>query len=80
RINQKGAWSAWNRIVNSYLLNAPSATETKIYEQILNPVVTYAGDDQILLSIDIMSFDWADDRSSWILLDSVKLEEVTITP
>ncbi|MCX7765490.1 MAG: hypothetical protein N2246_02135 [Candidatus Sumerlaeia bacterium] len=78
RINQKGAWSAWNRIVNSYLLNAPSASETKTYEQLVDPRVSNADDNKLLFSFDIMSFDFNDDESSWLFLDAISVEEIIL--
>ncbi|MCX7765107.1 MAG: cohesin domain-containing protein [Candidatus Sumerlaeia bacterium] len=81
RTNQRGSWSAWNRVINSYLQNAPSWGNPKLYDVIIDPVVTRTSeDDKLIFSFDILSFDWNDDRYSWNLLNSVSLDEILITP
>jgi hypothetical protein len=80
RANQTGAWSAWNRTVNSFLQASPSAANPKTYDIFLTPVVTGAYDDRMILCLDVMSFDPTDDVSSWLYLDSVRVEEITVGP
>ena len=80
RVNQKGSWQAWDRIVNSNMGQAPSNTGTKSYNVILDPDVTGSGDNLAVFSFDIMSFDAGDDPSSWLFLESVALDEITLSP
>ncbi len=80
RVNQKGQWKAWDRVVNSNLGRAPSETSPKIYSVILDPTVQGVGNDLASLNFDIMSFDFFDNYALWLYLDSVLMEEVTITP
>ncbi|MCX7766175.1 MAG: hypothetical protein N2246_05655, partial [Candidatus Sumerlaeia bacterium] len=81
RINQRESWSAWNRIVNSFLQNAPAAGNPKDYDVIFNPVVAGIGlDNQIVLSFDIMSFAPDDDVYSLLLLNSVRVAEIKLKP
>ncbi len=55
RANQIGAWSAWDRVVNSYLNNAPSSEIPKVYPVFFNPRITGSEDNQVIFSYDIMS-------------------------
>jgi len=80
RVNQKGSWQGWNRVVNSYNQQSPSATEWKTYDVIFNPNVTGTSDNLAVLSFDILSFDPGDTTTSWLFLESLRLEEITITP
>lgn len=80
RVNQKGSWQGWNRVINSYNQQAPSASEPKTYDVIFNPNVTGSTDNLAVISFDILSFDPADDTSSWLYLDSVRLEEISLLP
>ena len=86
RANQKGAWQAWDRVVTSNNQQAPSASEWKTYDVIFDPQVTgYAvpdgvPDDVMVFSFDIMSFNPADDLNSWLYLESMTLEEITLNP
>ncbi|MCD6386428.1 hypothetical protein J7M23_11720 [Candidatus Sumerlaeota bacterium] len=80
RVNQKGSWQGWNRVVNSYNQQAPSASEWKTYDVIFNPNVTDTSDNFAVFSFDILSFDPGDDTNSWLYLESVLLSEVTISP
>ncbi len=81
RVNQKGAWQAWNRIVNSNNSQGPLSDPVKTYQIILDPAVTGpAADDILNLSFDIMSFDAADDTSAWLYLNEALVEEITLTP
>ncbi len=84
RVNQKGSWSAWDRVVNSYLFHGPSAFNPKEYDVYFNPRVTTtkgngANDDVVVFSFDIMSFDVLDDFYSFIYLDELVVEEVSAT-
>ncbi len=80
RHNQRGSWSAWSRNVNSFLSNAPSIDNPKMYNVYLDPLVAGTGDDALLLSFDMLSFDANDDVYSSLYLNSVAMDEVTITP
>jgi hypothetical protein len=80
RVNQKGSWQAWDRGVNSFYQNAPAAGSPKMYHIFFDTNVTGSGDDMGVMSFDIMSFDPADDLNSWILLDSVLVESITLAP
>ncbi len=80
RVNQRGSWQAWDRGVNSNLQHAPSATESKPSDVFFTPNVTAPDDAAAQFSFDIMSFDPADDTLSWVYLESVMLEEITLQP
>ena len=53
---------------------------TKDYYVFFNPGVTGVADALGALAFDIISFDFNDDTNSWITLDSVQIDEVTLTP
>lgn len=76
RINQKGAWSAWERVVNSINGQAPSVGNNKDYLVFFNPRVTGASDNVVVFNFDIMSFDPGDDTSSWLYLEELMVDEV----
>jgi hypothetical protein len=78
RANQHGSWQAWNRIVASNNQNAPFLGYPQWYALLMDPDVTGESDDTILLSMDIMSFDWQDDASSWLYLEEVLVETVDV--
>ncbi|MCD6384742.1 hypothetical protein J7M23_03095, partial [Candidatus Sumerlaeota bacterium] len=80
RVNQKSSWQGWNRVVNSYNQQSPSASAWKIYDVIFNPNVTGTSDNLAVFSFDILSFDPADAITSWLYLESVELEEISISP
>lgn len=79
RVNQKGSWRGWETIINSNLGHAPSGS-AKNYDLYFNPTVNGTADDDALFSFDIMSFDPADDATSWLYLEELRVEEVTVTP
>lgn len=80
RANQKGSWQSWERIVNSYNQQAPSWGTPKDYFLFLNPDVTgLNNDDQVIFSFDILSFDINDDEYSWLYLEEMIMEEVSVT-
>jgi len=79
RVNQKGSWQAWDRVVNSFNQQAPSASGSKWYDVFFAPEVTGSGDDIVTLAFDIMSFDPGDDANSWLFLEKMVVEEATIT-
>ena len=70
RINQKGSWQAWDRVVYSNLGRAPWVMEDKEYKVFINPQVTSLDEALLVLSFDLMSFDTSDDTDSWIFLES----------
>lgn len=80
RINQQGSWQSWEHIVNSFNQQAPSSGNSKWYDVFFNPAVTGSGDDKVVASFDIMSFDPNDDTFSWLYLDQMTVDEATITP
>lgn len=80
RVNQKSSWQEWERVVNSYNLQAPSTSEWKTYDVIFEPNVTGLTDENAVFSFDIMSFDPYDDENSWLYLESMSLEKVSISP
>ena len=80
RTNQTGTWAAWDRVVNSNLGQAPSMSETKFYDILFDSHVTGTTDENILFSFDILSFDPEDDVTSWLYLQSVVVQEITISP
>ncbi len=80
RINQKGAWQGWTRIVDSFNQQAPSASSGKSYGVIFIPQVSGAGDDEAVFSFDILSFSPFDDANSWLLLDRVTVDDISISP
>ncbi len=80
RINQKGSWQSWIRVVNSNLEQAPYQDNPKYYDLYFDPDVTGSGDNLIVLNFDILSFDPGDDTNSWLLLDEVRVDEVAVTP
>lgn len=78
RVNQKGAWSGWTRTVKSNLSHAPSFGNNKTYDLYFRPSVSDSGDNVVVFSFDIMSFDPADDTTSWLYLDELQLEKVSL--
>lgn len=76
RVNQRQSWAAWERIVNSNNSHAPSITQAKTYNVIVNPVTT----DPLIFNFDCISFDFFDDYNSWLYLHDVTLESVEIQP
>ncbi|MCD6384488.1 hypothetical protein J7M23_01805 [Candidatus Sumerlaeota bacterium] len=80
RVNQKGSWRAWETSVNSNLGHAPSSGSSKDYDLYFSPTVTGTSDDDALFSFDIMSFDPADNEYSWLYLQELRVEEVSVTP
>ena len=80
RINQKGSWQSWDRVVNSNNGQAPAEPVTKFYPVMFSPNVTDTDDAAAVFSFDMMSFDPGDDTSSWLYLDAMILEEVVIEP
>ena len=58
----------------------PSAGNPRVYTLVFEPVVTGPSDNAVVFSFDIMSFDEKDDVNSWIYLNEVVAEEVTINP
>ncbi|MCD6385012.1 hypothetical protein J7M23_04465, partial [Candidatus Sumerlaeota bacterium] len=80
RVNQKVSWTSWMKVVNSYNQMAPSNTQYKQYELHFDPIVQGNGDEMVVLSFDILSFDPGDDTTSWLYLDEVTVEELTSIP
>jgi len=80
RVNQKGSWQAWDRIVNSFNSHAPFAAAEKPYSVIFDPNVTGTDDAAAVLAFDIMSFSWDDDVDSWLFLASLVIETITLVP
>ncbi len=80
RCNQKGSWQAWDHVINSMLGSAPAAGSPKEYQLFFNSVVTDTDDNVAVFSFDLMSFDWLDDVNSWLSLDSLVMEEITLSP
>ncbi len=80
RVNQEGAWQAWNRIVTSNNRQAPSGGYGTWYEVFLTPESTAPIDESLILNFDIMSFAWDNDTNSWLYLDSFYLEEIVLIP
>jgi hypothetical protein len=78
RTNQKGSWQTWTKAVVSALGQAPGIGANKTYGVIMDPNVTGSGDDNVVFSFDIMSFDWNDDADAWIFLESLVLNEVVV--
>ncbi len=79
RVNQKGSWQAWDRVVNSNFQRAPSSSSWKTYSVFFRPSVTGISDNHVVFSFDIMSFDPAEDTSSWLYLHDVTLEEIKVS-
>jgi len=80
RINQKGRWGAWMRRMESNFGHGPSDTQSQTYGVICDPTVTGVDDSLSQLSFDILSFYDFDDTASWLYLDSVSFEEITLAP
>jgi hypothetical protein len=78
RANELGNWRYWTTGVVS-LNDAAPTTQTKTYDLIILPEMESAT-DRIVLSVDLMSFDPANDLQSWLYLNQVCLDEVSITP
>jgi hypothetical protein len=77
RANQQGAWSSWDRIVTSAMSQAPYEILSKDYDLFINPRVTgTSGDNAMVFSLDLLSFDMSDDVSSWIFVDELLVELV----
>lgn len=80
RVNQQGAWSAWDRVVNSYLSIAPLLNISKNYTVFFEPSITGTNNDNTaLFSFDILSFDITDDMNSWIFIDELMVDKVSYT-
>jgi hypothetical protein len=80
RVNQKGSWQSWDRVVNSNNQQGPSAVEDTTYGVVFAPRITGTDDNHIVASMDQMSFSWDDDTSSWLQLKTFTLEEIEISP
>jgi len=81
RANQKGTWSAWGTIINSFLGFAPSYGGPHTYDFFSKPLVTGSSDDdKIIINFDIMSFNPDDDVHSWIMLNKLSLDEIYTGP
>lgn len=78
RANQTGNWSAWIRDVNSNLDAAPSSTNPRQYDLIIIPSMDTATDN-LQFSFDILGFNTGDDLTSWLYLDTLSIQEVTIS-
>ncbi len=78
RANQLGDWRFWTTSVIS-LNDAAPTTQTKTYDLIILPEME-SPIDSIFLSFDLMGFDPANDSQSWLYLDEVRMDEVSITP
>jgi hypothetical protein len=74
RANQTGKQRGWVSVVVSTNGEAPSAAETKTYNLKIDPLLD-SGNDTIVLSFDMLSFDPLEDRSSWVYLENITLEE-----
>ena len=77
RVNQKGRWLSWERIVKSNLSAAPSEVDPKVYYVVFDPKVTGEGDNKVYFSFDILSFDPDDiplfsEQSATCLFDKCK--------
>ena len=75
RANQTGNQRGWVQVVVSTNGEAPSAGDDKTYELLINPRID-SGTDTIVLSFDMLSFDPFEDRSSWVYLENIALEEI----
>jgi hypothetical protein len=80
RVNQKGSWQAWDRVVTSSHGQAPSNKEWETYHVIFDPHITGSNDNIAVFAFDLMSFDPNDDAYTWIYLESFKLEEIILSP
>jgi hypothetical protein len=78
RINQKGAWESWDRVVNSNLGHGPSLSTPRTYPVYFEPIVTGPADENIIFSFDILSFDLNDDASCWLFLDSLTMDKISV--
>lgn len=78
RINQKTSWQCWTRNVNSYHHQSPSSTSPKWYDVLFSPSVLGNGDNAVVASFDIMSFNPNNDMTSWIAIDELILEKATM--
>lgn len=76
RINQRSDWAAWDRIVNSFLMNDPSVGNNKVYDVFFNPKVTRTADNKVLFSFDFLNLDWNDDSNSWLYLEELTAQVV----
>ncbi len=79
RVNQKDSWQAWERIVDSYKSQSPSAGNPKTYNLFFDPSLTGVADDVVVYSFDILSFNTEDDTNSWLYLDEMVVSEVAVT-
>jgi hypothetical protein len=80
RINQKGSWQSWDRVINSNGNISPTILDWKDYEVFFNPAVMNTLDEKVILSFDILSFNNEDDTDSWLFLESLALNSVTVEP
>ncbi len=78
RANQLGNWRFWSTIVTS-LNDAAPTTQTKTYDLIVLPEIE-SSTDTLVLSFDLVGFDPANDLYSWLYLDEMRMDELSITP
>jgi hypothetical protein len=79
RANQTGNWTSWTRSVASYNNASPTSSAAKVYDMILAPDMDTASDN-IQFAFDVLGFNPGDDLSSWLYLDTLDFQEVTIVP
>lgn len=77
RINQKGSWQGWERVVSSNYEQSPAAGSSKTYDIFFDPDITGTSDSNTVFSFDILSFEPTDDINSWLYLSSIRLEEMS---
>ena len=68
----------WSRVVNSQHFQAAEETKPRCYNVFFEPRVTGGGDENVVLSFDIMSFNWDDDLDSWLYIDKMMIDELLI--
>jgi len=78
RVNQTGSWQGWNRIVSSFNQQSCCISRAKWYDLFFNPAVSGEDGDAVVLNFDVMSFEWTDDCSSWLMLQEVIVDEVSL--
>jgi hypothetical protein len=73
-------YESWSQIIQSNMNHAPSVGNPKSYNVFLKPAEINGAYCDLIFDFDILSFNWSDDATSWLYLDSVLVEEISLVP
>ncbi len=80
RANQENSYgSATREVISGGDGGGAPVTTPRTYDLLFTPLLSGA-DGTVTLSFDILNFDPFDDANAWIYLESVTIEEVSVTP